>query len=324
MKGRSRRFLVTIVVLAVVCAIVYRSRGILRLGDFSGTRLLQVMAGTRISLLVAAVALSYVGYLVRALRWQRFCRLLGPTRLMNVFNAILMGFSAMFALGRAGEPIPPLLQARKNNLPVSNMFGLYVIERLFDLAGIAMLAAFGLMYFPAALAAGADGQAWQTKIRATGGVLLLGFAFVVGLVVYFRLHGAGVLSRYLVAWHGGAAGGGVLRRNLRVSAKGCRRFGRSRICWRRCFTRACTGLFSRWSTCWSFELLAAAGRDRFHGIHADSGVHDARIGAAIAGSRRWRATGHLRDPDANVRNTAGAGGGDRDYPLADHVLCSLH
>jgi uncharacterized protein (TIRG00374 family) len=204
MSGRSRRVLVTIVVIAVVCAIAYRSRGILRLGDFSGTRLLQVMAGTRISLLVAAVALSYVGYLVRALRWQRFCRLLGPTRLENVLSAILMGFSAMFALGRAGEPIPPLLQARKNNLPVSNMFGLYVIERLFDLAGIAVLAAFGLMYFPAALAAGADGQAWQTKVRATGGVLLLGFAFVVALVVYFRLHGAGVLSRYLVAWHQGS------------------------------------------------------------------------------------------------------------------------
>lgn len=201
MSGRSRRVLVTIVVVAVVCAIAYRSRGILRLGDFSGTRLLHVMAGTRISLIVAAVALSYVGYLMRALRWQRFCRLLGPTRLVNVYSAILMGFSAMFALGRAGEPIPPLLQARKNNLPVSNMFGLYVIERLFDLAGIAVLAAFGLMYFPAALASGTDGQAWETRIRATGGVLLLGFAVVVGMVVYFRLHGAGVLSRYLVVWH---------------------------------------------------------------------------------------------------------------------------
>lgn len=201
MSGRSRRVLVTIVVVAVVCAIAYRSRGILRLGDFSGTRLMHVMAGTRLSLLVAAVALSYIGYLMRALRWQRFCRLLGPTRLVNIYNAILMGFSAMFALGRAGEPIPPLLQARKNNLPVSNMFGLYVIERLFDLAGIAMLAAFGLMYFPAALAAGPNGQAWETKIRATGGLLLLGFALVVGMVVYFRLHGAGVLNRYLVAWH---------------------------------------------------------------------------------------------------------------------------
>ena len=201
MSGHARRVLVTIVVVGVVCAVAYRSRGILRLGDFSGARLLHAMAGTRVSLIVAAVALSFVGYLMRALRWQRFCRLLGPTRLVNIYNAILMGFTAMFALGRAGEPIPPLLQARKNNLPVSNMFGLYVIERIFDLGGIAVLAAFGLMYFPAALAAGADGQTWETKIRATGGLMLFGFACVVGMVVYFRLHGAGVLNRYLASWH---------------------------------------------------------------------------------------------------------------------------
>ena len=177
--------------MAVVCAIVYRSRGILRLGDFSGTRLLHVMAGARISLISGGGGAFLCRLLVRALRWQRFCRLLGPTRLMNILSAILMGFSAMFALGRAGEPIPPLLQARKNNLPVSNMFGLYVIERMFDLAGIAVLAAFGLMYFPAALAAGADGQAWQTKIRATGGRAAYWASRVVAVVVYFRLHGAG-------------------------------------------------------------------------------------------------------------------------------------
>ena len=203
MSAGSRRVLVATALVAVMCAIVYRSRGILQLGNFSGQRLLHAMAAARISLIIAALAISYLGYVVRALRWQRFCRLLGPTRFVNIFNAILMGFSAMFALGRAGEPIPPLLQARKNNLPISNMFGLYVIERLFDLAGIAVLAALGLLYFPAKLAAGADGHTWLIKVRSTGGVLLLAFSGIVAMVVYFRLHGAGVLKRYLDAWHAG-------------------------------------------------------------------------------------------------------------------------
>ncbi len=203
MSSGLRKILVTVGVIVAVGAIVYRSRGILQLGNFSGERLLHAIAGAQISLFVAALAVSYLGYLLRALRWQRFCRLLGPTRLVDVYNAILMGFSAMFALGRAGEPIPPLLQARKNNLPVANMFGLYVIERLFDLAGIAVLAAIGLMYFPAQLAAGAEGQAWLAKTRATGGLLLLGFSGIVAVVVYFRFHGAGMLQRYLDAWHQG-------------------------------------------------------------------------------------------------------------------------
>lgn len=204
MSSGSRRLLVTAGIVAAAGAIIYRSRSILQLGNFSGERLLHAMSGARVSLFLAALAVSYVGFFIRALRWQRFCRLLGPTRIINIYNAILMGFSAMFALGRAGEPIPPLLQARKNNLPVSNMFGLYVIERLFDLAGIAVLAAVGLMYFPAALMSGAEGQAWMAKTRATGGVLLLGFGIIVAMMVYFRLHGAGVLQRYLDAWHDGS------------------------------------------------------------------------------------------------------------------------
>jgi glycosyltransferase 2 family protein len=203
MRSGSRRILVTGALIVAGGAIIYRSRGILQLGNFSGERLLHAMAGVRIGLLVAALAVSYVGFLIRALRWQRFCRVFGPTRLMNIYTAVLMGFSAMFALGRAGEPIPPLLQARKNNLPVSNMFGLYVIERLFDLAGIGVMAALGLMYYPAALAAGGEGQAWLAKTRETGGLMLLGFAGVVALVIYFRLHGAGVLQRRLELWHRG-------------------------------------------------------------------------------------------------------------------------
>lgn len=200
MSSRSRRILVTVALTAAACAIVYRSRTILQLGNFSGDRLLHAMAGARISLLVAALTVSYVGFFVRALRWQRFCRTLGPTRLIDIYSAILMGFSATFALGRAGEPIPPLLQAHKNNLPASNMFGLYVIERLFDLAGIAVLAAIGLMYFSPS---GVEERAWMAKTRATGGLLLLGFAGIVAVTVYFRLHGAGVLQRYLDAWHEG-------------------------------------------------------------------------------------------------------------------------
>jgi len=201
MRGGLRRVLITIAVVAVVGVIVYRSRGALRLEGFSGARLMHAMAGASIGLIVASVLLSYVGYVLRSLRWQGFCRILGPTRFADVYPAILMGFTAMFALGRAGEPIPPLLQAKKNRLQVASMFGLYVIERIFDLAGIAVLAAFGLMYFPADLAAGGEGHTWIAKVRDTGGLLLLGFMGIVAVVVYFRFHGAGVLDRYLVAWH---------------------------------------------------------------------------------------------------------------------------
>src|SRR3989304_202508 len=48
-----------------------------------------------------------------------------------------MGFAAIFVLGRPAELVRPLLLARKCRMPVSSMFGIYVLERLFDTAGAA-------------------------------------------------------------------------------------------------------------------------------------------------------------------------------------------
>lgn len=199
MRNIARKLLYTILALAALAALIYRSGGAIHLADFSGARLLRAVAGARISFLLASIGICYVAYALRALRWQRFCRSLGPTTFANTLSAILIGFTAMFVLGRAGEPIPPLLQARKNHLRVAGMFGIYVLERIFDLAGIAVLAGLGLIFSPGR-STGQGDQAWETKMRAAGSTMLLGFIGLVLLVVYFRLHGAGVLDRYLATW----------------------------------------------------------------------------------------------------------------------------
>jgi len=59
----------------------------------------------------------------------------------------LAGFSAVFLLGRAGEPVRPLLLSRKAGLPIADTFGIYVLERLLDTASTAVLAAIGLILF---------------------------------------------------------------------------------------------------------------------------------------------------------------------------------
>ena len=91
------------------------------------------------------------------MRWQRFCRYLGPTTFLNTYTGTLMGFAAIFVLGRAGEPVRPLLLARKDRLPVASMFGIYFLERFCDFAAAAALACLSLLVFPNRLSdAGAD------------------------------------------------------------------------------------------------------------------------------------------------------------------------
>ena len=59
-----------------------------------------------------------------------------------------MGFAAIFVLGRAGEPVRPLLLARKDRLPVASMFGIFFLERFCDFAAAAALACLSLLVFP--------------------------------------------------------------------------------------------------------------------------------------------------------------------------------
>src|SRR5205085_11333018 len=102
-------------------------------------------------------------------RWKRFCRYLGPTRFIPTYGATLMGFSAIFLLGRAGEFVRPVLLSRKVRLPVSSMFGIYVLERIFDTAGTAVFAGLSFIFLPSVLAGRAG--TWQIQMRTAGTLL---------------------------------------------------------------------------------------------------------------------------------------------------------
>jgi uncharacterized protein (TIRG00374 family) len=122
---------------------------------------------------------------------------LGPSHFWPIYGMTLAGFSAVFLLGRAGEPIRPLLLARKEKLPVSGMFGIYVLERLFDAASTALIAAIGLLLFQAHAHAGETTSKLQTAAKTTGSFLFAGVLAAAAILVYLRLHGTALLERRL-------------------------------------------------------------------------------------------------------------------------------
>jgi hypothetical protein len=82
-------------------------------------------------------------------------------------------------------------------MAVSGMFGIYVLERLFDTAATAVIAGASLLLFRSELTAGGE---WEGRIRAAGGALLGGLVVFAALLVYFQMHGAGFLQRRLSGW----------------------------------------------------------------------------------------------------------------------------
>ena len=205
MRASSRKLLVAIVGLGVLGFVAYRARGLFHFGDFSGAKLLHALRDANPFLLALSVVAIYSCYALRSLRWKLFQQNLGPSHFWNIYAMTLAGFSAIFLLGRAGEPIRPLLLARREQLPVSGIFGIYVLERLFDAASAAVIAAIGLLLFQSHAHASEMTAALQTAARTTGFVLFVGVLGAAVVLVYLRLHGTALLERRLqpiVAAHG--------------------------------------------------------------------------------------------------------------------------
>jgi uncharacterized protein (TIRG00374 family) len=200
MQTSSRKLLVVLIGLLVLGFVVYRSSGMLHLGDFSGTKLLQAVRNANPFLLILSVLAIYACYALRSLRWQVFQKNLGPSRFAQIYAMTLAGFSAVFLLGRAGEPVRPLLLARKEKLPVSGMFGVYVLERLFDTASAAVIAAVALLLFQSHSFVSEGSSKLQTAARTTGSVLFAGVLAAVAFLLYLRLHGTSLLERKLERW----------------------------------------------------------------------------------------------------------------------------
>jgi uncharacterized protein (TIRG00374 family) len=179
---------------------VFRSRGAITLEGFSWQRLSATILDTNPVYLLVALAAIFAAYALRSLRWIRLCRYHNGATFANVFPATIMGFSGILLLGRAGEPLRPLIIARKDRLPVSNMFGVYVIERLFDSASTAVVAGLSLLIFPAAATRGEESLALLAAARTTGTLLLVGLIAAISFLVYFRFHGAAALERRMAEW----------------------------------------------------------------------------------------------------------------------------
>lgn len=205
MRGRFRRILIALLILAAVVALAYQSRHKINLADFTWAKFLHSVGQADIFLLLVSLVGVYFAYAIRAVRWQRFCKYLGPTTFGVTYAGTLMGFASIFVLGRAGEAVRPLLLARKERLTVASQFGIYFLERLFDVSAYAGLFCLALLVFPNRLSdAGAD-MAWVDKAQGGAWLLLAGIVGLIAVLVIYRTHGVAILDRSLEHWH--SAGG---------------------------------------------------------------------------------------------------------------------
>jgi glycosyltransferase 2 family protein len=95
--------------------------------------------------LVAGIVLTYLAYVLRAVRWRIFLRPVCKTTTLRMLAPQFIGFSALALLGRAGEMIRPYIIAKKERLTFTSQIAVWGVERIFDMGAFAVLLALSFL-----------------------------------------------------------------------------------------------------------------------------------------------------------------------------------
>jgi len=174
---KNKQYIAFSVIIAVLAALIYFQFRTWRHFDFA--LLLQFHLHWRH--IFHGVALIYVAYFLRAVRWKIFLR---PVRkdasLLGLLSPTLVGFAGLALLGRPGELIRPYLIARRENLSFASQVAVWAVERIFDVGGFTVLMVAGI-FLPSKLHFFAQAAPPEVKrwIYLTGYMLI---ALVLGLL----------------------------------------------------------------------------------------------------------------------------------------------
>src|SRR6202166_5016655 len=180
----KKRILASMVVFLILAILVYLQYRHWRTFDW-GTFWSQLHRIKKIHVL-HAIVLVYAAYVLRALRWKIFLKPVRPqVRTISLVAPMMIGFTGLALLGRAGEFIRPYLVARRADLSFSSQLGVWAVERVFDVGAFAVLIVLAI-FLPSALQSIPHPE-YYLQFRVAGFVLVVGVTAAAGA--------AGMISR---------------------------------------------------------------------------------------------------------------------------------
>ena len=133
----KKHTLVTAIVVAVLCLLVYLQVHAWK--KFDWATFWRHTGHVNWEYVLLSVALTYLAYVLRAMRWRIFLKPLRETTTARLLAPQFIGFAGLALLGRPGEMIRPYLIARKENLTFSSQVAVWLVERIFDMASVAVM-----------------------------------------------------------------------------------------------------------------------------------------------------------------------------------------
>jgi uncharacterized protein (TIRG00374 family) len=185
----NKRAIATIVLLAFLLLLIWREASAWR--HFNWSVFWNNARNVSWPRALAAIAMTYAGYALRAVRWRVFLR---PTREVpttRLLGPTLIGYTGLALLGRPGELVRPYMIARKEGLSLSSQIAALAVERIFDTAsaGALVISAF-------VLSAKLHHLPYLPQFRR-GGLILAGMASFFAVLVLLLSHRGEVFGHFL-------------------------------------------------------------------------------------------------------------------------------
>ena len=124
----SRKLLVLLALCLIGIIVAYRVLG----ADFNWSLFKSSLKTMNPGWLLASIGVTMGTYWFRASRWQVLLAPLKHVSLKSLFSITIIGFSAIFLLGRAGEVARPIWLARREKVALTGSVATIVVERFLD------------------------------------------------------------------------------------------------------------------------------------------------------------------------------------------------
>ena len=171
-------------VAVILVLIVWHFRGSAEWQEFRWRHVWSLLTHANPGWLLAATVASYLSYLLRAYRWKFFLDPIKKSSLRVLFVAQVLGFSAIYLIGRLGEAVRPAYIARWERVTIVSQVAILLLERIYD--GVAITVLLGLaLYFEPIRPRGAHAAlALHRMHQGAAGILILAAALVAALVLF--------------------------------------------------------------------------------------------------------------------------------------------
>jgi uncharacterized protein (TIRG00374 family) len=172
----SRKWFIFLVLCVIAAIVAYRMSG----WKFDWALFFSTIRNIQWGWLTMSILVTIFTSVIRAVRWQELLAPIKKVGFGSIFTTTVMGFSAIFLLGRAGELVRPLWLARRERFSVSASFATIIVERFLDSTLLIGIFSWALLTVKVSeesaheLASMKD-AAWYIVIVSAGAIALLFF-----------------------------------------------------------------------------------------------------------------------------------------------------